>query len=63
MTGNEAGGLIDRADAERLIKRAHSNRAQFIRNVLKASPRNRLREKMDGAFAIEICDMRNPPSA
>ncbi len=35
MTSNEASRFIDRAEVEGLIKQAHSNRAQYIRNNIR----------------------------
>ncbi len=35
MTNKETSRLVDRADVERLIKQAHSNRAQYVRNHIR----------------------------
>jgi hypothetical protein len=40
MTGSEAGGPFDRVDVERVIKQAHFDRVQFIRNnIRRVTPR------------------------
>ncbi len=35
MTNNETSRLVDRADVERLIKQAHSNRVKYMRNHVR----------------------------
>ena len=43
MTSNESGGLFDRVDVERIIKQAHFDRVQFIRNNIRYGEKTLMR--------------------